>query len=661
MDFDLEGFVGDPTRGKLDACSKQQLGLIAGRFDVVVNKQNKKQIIKGQLLAALIEQEVLSEEEVDVPMDDGTEVSQKVSDLQLQLELRKLMVREKESDNRLREKEIACNLELRKYEAELRLRELELTSHQTQQLGSAQPHDFDVGKYTRFIPVFNEKDVDSYFVLFERVATTFKWPGNMWTVMLQCVLAGKAQEVYTALSEEVSRDYEQVKAAILRAYELVPEAYRQKFRGLKRQDCQAYVEFAREKEVLFGRWCSSTGTKSLEDLKTLVLMEEFKYRLPYTVATYLNEQKPVKLFDAAVLADEYALTHKTVYSERTRAQAGFVDNNIRETPVFTKVPWQSSRPRVAEEKPGEVNSGSTDRPVCHYCKKRGHIVANCYVLRYENKHVKTVALMSTSKPGSLKSELKVFAPFLMKGMVSLPGKNNRVPVTILRDTAASQSFMMRGVLPLSKESAVGSGVLVRGFGMQCVGSPLHNIHLESDLVTGPVTVGVRPCFPIEGVDLVLGNDLAGGRVLVKPGVNTVAVTRAKSGVDVSDGDLSDSFTATELDGPIRDPPLCRQGGTTGTISPGAVRKSVAAGVVARSSAESDPPVTSEAPIAAETLVKVESHLAHLPDAQRADVLELIVRWSALCRTAPGDLIDTSGCIPPSKRRHWLWYGSIVCC
>ncbi|XP_034096305.1 uncharacterized protein LOC117562564 [Gymnodraco acuticeps] len=641
MDFDLEGFVGDPTRGKLDACSKQQLGLITGKFDVVVNKQNKKQIIKGQLLAALIDQEVLSEEEVDVPIDDETEVTQKVSDLQLQLELRKLMVRE-ESDNRLREKEIACNLELRKYEAELRLRELELTSYQTQQLGSAQPHDFDVGKYTRFIPVFNEKDVDSYFVLFERVATTFKWPGNMWTVMLQCVLAGKAQEVYTALSEEVSRDYEQVKAAILRAYELVPEAYRQKFRGLKIQDCQAYVEFAREKEVLFERWCSSTGTTSLEDLKTLVLMEEFKNCLPYTVATYLNEQKPVKLFDAAVLADEYVLTHKTVYSERTRAQAGFVDNNIRETPVVTKVPWQSSRPRVAEEKPGEVNWGSTDRPVCHYCKKIGHIVANCYFLRDENKHVKTVALVSTSKPGSHKSELEVFAPFLMEGMVSLPGKNNRVPVTILRDTAASQSFMIRGVFPLSEESAVGSDVLVRGFGMQCVGSPLHNIHLESDLVTGPVTVGVRPCLPIEGVDLVLGNDLAGGRVLVKPGVNAVAVTR-------------DSFTATGLDRPVRDPPSWREGGKSGTISPGAVHNPVAACVEALSSAKSDTPVTSEAPIAAETLANMESHLAHLPDAQRADVLELIVRWRSRCHTSQRNSIDTSGCIPPSKRRHWLWF------
>ena len=125
------------------------------------------------------------------------------------------------------------------------------------------------------------RDIDTYFILFERVATTLKWPGNMWTVMLR-----KAQEVFAALSEEVSLDHEQVKAAILRAYELVTEAYRKMFRSLKKNDCQAYVEFAREKEVLFDRWCSSTGVKSLEDLKTLVLIEEFKNCIPERVATW---------------------------------------------------------------------------------------------------------------------------------------------------------------------------------------------------------------------------------------------------------------------------------------------------------------------------------------------------------------------------------------
>ncbi|KAL5021229.1 hypothetical protein ScPMuIL_000384 [Solemya velum] len=42
-----------------------------------------------------------------------------------------------------------------------------------------------------------------------------------------------------------------------------------------------------------------------------------------------------------------------------------------------------------------------------------------------------------------------------------------------------------------------------------------------NLVTGPVTIGVRPELPIEGVSLILGNDLAGEKVRVDPLVSSI--------------------------------------------------------------------------------------------------------------------------------------------
>lgn len=105
------------------------------------------------------------------------------------------------------------------------------------------------------MPPFNECDVDKYFVLFERVATTLKWPRNVWTLLLQCVLMGKVQQVSSSLPLEDSGDFDKVKAAMLRAYELVPEAYRQKFRRLRKQGGQTFVEFVCEKEALFRVVC----------------------------------------------------------------------------------------------------------------------------------------------------------------------------------------------------------------------------------------------------------------------------------------------------------------------------------------------------------------------------------------------------------------------
>lgn len=87
----------------------------------------------------------------------------------------------------------------------------------------------------------------------------------MWALLLQCSLTGKAQEVCSALPGGSSLDYGIVKSAVLRAYELVPEAYRQKFRTHSKIVNQTYVEFVREKKVLFEKWCLSSKVTSLED------------------------------------------------------------------------------------------------------------------------------------------------------------------------------------------------------------------------------------------------------------------------------------------------------------------------------------------------------------------------------------------------------------
>lgn len=51
-----------------------------------------------------------------------------------------------------------------------------------------------------------------------------------------------------------------------------------------------------------------------QDLRELVLMEDFKKCLSEHIVVYLNEQKVSKLSSAAVLADEFVLSHRTVFS-----------------------------------------------------------------------------------------------------------------------------------------------------------------------------------------------------------------------------------------------------------------------------------------------------------------------------------------------------------
>lgn len=102
----------------------------------------------------------------------------------------------------------------------------------------------------------------------------------------------------------------------------------------------------------------------------------------------------------------------------------------------------------------------------------------------------------------------------MKLYVSLIDGGPKVPVVILRDNAASQSVILEGVLPLSEKSTINTDTLVRGLGMRYVGVPLRTAYLDSELVKGPVVVGVKDKFPVEGVSFIFGNDLAGGKVFL---------------------------------------------------------------------------------------------------------------------------------------------------
>ena len=195
-------------------------------------------------------------------------------------------------------------------EAAAREHELKMAS-----LGKHSPSDkasaFDPARNIRLVPPFQEKEVDKYFAHFEKVADSLNFPKESWVLLLQSVLVGKAQEIYGSLSVEQSSNYEHVKEAILKAYELVPEAYRQKFRNYLKYDSKTHVEFAREKENLFNRWCHSKEIgQDFKKLKQMVLLEEFKDEVWPDIRSHLDEQKVEELEKAAIMADDYALTHK---------------------------------------------------------------------------------------------------------------------------------------------------------------------------------------------------------------------------------------------------------------------------------------------------------------------------------------------------------------
>ena len=116
---------------------------------------------------------------------------------------------------------------------QLTLKELELSAKMTpvsKETASSTHENFDFTHHFKIVPPFQEHEVHKFFLHFKKIAANLRWPPELQTMLEQkSVLIGKAHEVYSAFSMEQSLDDNLVKKEILRAYELVPEAYLQRF------------------------------------------------------------------------------------------------------------------------------------------------------------------------------------------------------------------------------------------------------------------------------------------------------------------------------------------------------------------------------------------------------------------------------------------------
>ena len=520
MSFDVNSFVDNPSKTELYSLTKPQLKLVADKIVIEYEYNVKKAELRQAILDYFVEEDLIPEEQPS-PSDRELEIrrlelehraNEQQRDQDCQVRLKELELREKELE--MKDREIQLQLKLK----ELELRKVATPTTPIEPPPATAP-SFDVSRQIRLVPQFTEQEVDKFFSHFEKIAANLHWPSESHTMLLQSVLIGKAREVYSALSVEQSADYEVVKREILKAYELVPEAYRQQFRESKCKEGQTYMEFARQKEALFNRWCTSQQVEnSFDKLKQLILLEEFKSCVPVKVKTYLEEQKVDELQRAATLADDYKLTHQSMGSNvETKSIATSKSRGTVSVPpqVVDKVSTQSRDQDQSGRNRMTLRSG----PVCAYCKRRGHLLSECWALEKKDKR-KGNALVTTRSHTSKTPE--TFKPFVSKGSVSTAENSADLKeIQILRDTGASQSLLAEGVLELTEQSATGETVLIHGVELGFSAVPLYRVFLKSDLVSGPIIVGVRPTLPIEGVSLLLGNDLAGSRVNVNPCLSSV--------------------------------------------------------------------------------------------------------------------------------------------
>ncbi|XP_068205624.1 uncharacterized protein [Palaemon carinicauda] len=485
---------------------------IAVNYDISVKKVWRKSQIKNFVINALVEEETLPEEAYDLLDEEGSQLTLKQLELQYAREKEERDRQERKEREELERKERRERDELerkdriereeREHIYQLELLEKKRTIKDNVSQGDESEQVIDVVKASKMIQLFDEADPDEFFMLFERLALNLKWPKRLWPVILQPSLKGRARTVFLSLTSSESNDYDFTKDSILKAYELTAEYYRLKFRRCKKFDSHSYIEYSHNLVKLHDKWYTAASVTTLDEYREVILLEQFIRGVPIDVQRYLFEREVTTLQRAAVLAENYSLIKPHHHSQRQSKKS---PGNVSE-----------------EKKSSGSYSKSLSEVRCYKCNQLGHMKARCPSNYKEGKSESSGSNMAIRK---VQQEILVshcdrldneFAPFKFDGVVSVSDDLGRsVPVRIVRDTCSSNSLIVKGKVPGLEKTFTSDRLVVRSLG-GLVTVPLCRLYLHCGLLARYVTVGVVDELPIRGVDFLMGNDLAGGKVVPSP-------------------------------------------------------------------------------------------------------------------------------------------------
>ena len=172
----------------------------------------------------------------------------------------------------------------------------------------------------------------------------------------------------------------------------------------------------------------------MEKLQQLILAEEFYNCVPEESRVHLSEGKTDLNYEMAALADEYTLTHrKTKEKMYTGSQGRRMKFKAELSP---------------EEKPKEENrrtfQSSSRTVVCYKWGKAGHIAIKCQL----GKGPENNRTQSGKPQGAVTTARgnQSYRPWAKKWVIRGPN-GGPVKVSILRDTGASQSLLLREKVP----------------------------------------------------------------------------------------------------------------------------------------------------------------------------------------------------------------------
>ncbi|KAL8601078.1 hypothetical protein ACOMHN_040779 [Nucella lapillus] len=386
---------------------------------------------------------------------------------------------ESEMENRKIEAEMEkLRLETRLREKELEIQRLGIESEDSDAPSSIPGHHRPNHAPRPQLPKFSEgsDSMDAYISRFEVFARSQGWPEREWAMILSALLTGKALNIFSTLPAVQQSDFDCLKKALLQGFDLTEEAFRKKFRSVRLQAGETYIQFGARLEHYFQKWLELSGTgEEFLELKELILREQVLTGCGPELTIHLRERQPKTTAELLQMAEIYrearADTKSCVRQVSSTGERG--DKKPDELPRKSA---QSTK-GVSEQR----SLGQREIRECFLCHKRGHIARDC------RTRVQRAAAMERT------TECRVERPVVKEGVRDGEEEVQPVASTVEQAVSGVQDIGLLGSLPV-EEGWIGQCKVkvLRDTGCSC-GVVKASLVKEEDL-----TGQVQTCTLIDG-------------------------------------------------------------------------------------------------------------------------------------------------------------------